>query len=143
MDGNEQSAAQQPAGPQDQVGGQQSDGAGMEALMELREQKTAEYLRAALAMEDPLVANVSVMNADLMFYAREIRRMIEPALKMAPAELRELANLFPAMDGALRVYRQSERFSTFVNRLKREREAAEKAAAKAAAHEAESGKAAG
>jgi hypothetical protein len=139
MDENEKTSAEQPAVLPGQAVDQQSNDVSMEDLTDRREQKTLEYLRSALAIKDPLVANVSLMNADLMFYAHEIRRMIEPALKMASADLSELANLFPAMDGALRVHRQSERLSVFINRLGREQAAAEKTAAKVGLKDAESG----
>ncbi len=132
MDENEGISAQQPGRPRKEALDQQSEGVAIEELADLRQQKTVEYLREALATKDPLIANVSLLNADLMYYALEIRRMIEPALKSAPADLSELANLFPAIDGALRLHRQSERLSVFINRLKRERAAAEKVAVEAA-----------
>ena len=132
MEEKKKASAQQPAGSQPQAVDQQSEGADLEELTDLRQQKTVEYLRAALAVKDPLIAHVSLLNADLMYYALEIRRMIEPALKSAVAELSVLANLFPAIDGALRLHRQSERFSVFISRLEREQAAAAKAAAAAA-----------
>jgi hypothetical protein len=142
MNENEKTPAGQPAGPEEQAVDHRSKDADAAALTALRQQKTLEYLQAALAIEDPLIANVSLLNADLMFYAHEIRRMIGPALKMAPADVNELANLFPAMEGALRVHRQSERLSVFIHRLKREQAAAAKARAAVAVQEVEFAKAA-
>ena len=82
------------------------------------------------------------MNADLLFYAAEIRRMVAPAFKMTPAELDELANLFPVIDMGLRVHRLSERFSVFIERLKRRQEATDRAADKLTAVEVGQGTAA-
>ena len=118
-------------GLQEPAAGRAADDAQVEELMVSREQKTLEYLRAALEIKDPLIANVAVMNADLMFYSHQIRRIVEPAFKMAPADLSELTNLLPAMDSALRVHRQSERFSMFISKLKRQQDEAAKALAAA------------
>jgi hypothetical protein len=138
MDETEKALTQRPAGPQPEGADPRSEGVGNETLPDLREQKAAEYMRAALAVGDPLVANVSVLNADLMYYAMEIRRMLESGLKAAAADVDELGNLFPAIDGALRVHRQSERFSVLIHRLTREQAAAQKVVAQAAKKEADS-----
>jgi hypothetical protein len=125
MDRNETVASKQTAGSQCPTGGQHANDAGADDLTKLREQKIDEYLREGLANKDAAIANASVLNADLMFYASEIRRMVAPAFKMTPAELDELANLFPVMDMGLRVHRMSERYSVFIERLKRRQEATE------------------
>ena len=109
-----------------------SDETAVESLATLREKKIDECLRAALANEDPLMAGVAMLNADLQFYAQEARRMIEPALKNASANAKEMMHLFPMLDIPLRLCRQSMQFSSFIERLKRQQASAEKVMAKSA-----------
>ena len=130
------------AGAQGPLSERQADDAGTADLTKLREEKIVEYLREGLANKDPAIANASALNADLLFYAAEIRRMVVPAFKMAPAELEELANLFPVIDMGLRVHRLSERFSVFIERLRRRQEATDRAADKMTAGEVGQGTAA-
>jgi hypothetical protein len=127
MDENTKIDADAEAGLQEPAVGHTANSSQVEELMVSREQKAIEYLQAALEIKDPLLANVAVMNADLMFYSHQIRRIVEPAFKMAPADLGELTNLLPAMDSALRVHRQSERFSMFIAKLKRQQDEVAKA----------------
>ena len=112
-----------------EVAGTSSGDTAAESLATLREKKTDEYLRAAVANEDPLMAGAAMLNADLQFYALEVRRMIEPALKSASADAQEMMNLFPMLDMPLRLCRQSMQISTFMERLKRQQESTEKVVA--------------
>ena len=111
-----------------------SDDTVVESLEVLREKKTDECMLAALVSEDPLLAGMGMLNADLLCYAKELRLVIEPALKSASAsaDVQEMMLLSPVLDTALRIYRQSERFSTFIDRCKRQQESAEKAMAEKA-----------
>jgi len=142
MDESETVDTKQPTGPQRPPSDHHAADAGTEDLTKLREEKIVEYLREGLANKDPAIANASALNADLLFYAAEIRRMVAPAFKMTPAELDELANLFPVIDMGLRVHRLSERFSVFIERLKRRQEATDRAADKLTAVEVGQGTAA-
>jgi hypothetical protein len=125
MHRNETVDSKQTAESQCPTGDQNANDAGADDLTKLREQKIVEYLREGLANEDPAIANASVLNADLLFCAAEIRRMVAPAFKMTPSELDELGNLFPVLEMGLRVHRMSERYSVFIERLKRRQEATE------------------
>lgn len=125
MNESERVDSEQSAGSQFPTGDQHANDAGADDLTKLREQKIEEYIREGLANGDPAIANASVLNADLMFYAAEIRRMVAPAFKMTPSEVDELENLFSVVDMGLRVHRMSERFSVFIERLKRRQEATE------------------
>jgi hypothetical protein len=109
---------------------QQTDvGASVEALAELREKRTVDYLQKALEMGDPLSANIGAVNADLMLFAGHMRRIIAPALERLPSEPRALANLVPAVESHSRVARQIERLAALMNRLDRQTAAAKKTAA--------------
>jgi hypothetical protein len=130
MNEHETVDTKQPTGAQCPSGDHRAGDAGTEDLTKLREEKIVDYLREGLANKDPAIANASALNADLLFYAAEIRRMVAPAFKMTPAELAELANLFPVIDMGLRVHRLSERFSVFIERLKRQQEASDRSADK-------------
>ena len=57
MDEREKSSGGQLIGPQEGPVEQQNDGIGTDELTERRVQKTFEYLRSALAIDDPLLAN--------------------------------------------------------------------------------------
>ena len=101
-----------------------------ESLAALREKKTEECMLAALANEDPLMAGAAIMNADMLFYAQEARRIIEPALKSASADnVQEIMHLLPALEMPLRLCRQSVQISAFMERLKRQQAAIDKAMA--------------
>ena len=100
-----------------------------EALAELREKRTFDYLQEVLGIGDPLSANVGAVVADLMFFASHMRRIIAPALQELPAEPRSLANLLPAVESHSRVARQIERLAALMDRLNRQEEAAKKTAA--------------
>ena len=96
--------------------------AGAAELMELREQRASEYLSAALRTEDTLAANVGAINADLMFFAHHARRMIEPALKMAPAELEAFQHLYPALQAHARLAREIGRLSALDVKIRQKHE---------------------
>ena len=84
-----------------------------------RGKKIVEYLDEALEMKNPLAANVAVLNSDLLLFARHMRRLIEPVLEAIPPATGGLGKLTPAIDAHLRICRQVERFSTFIDRLSR------------------------
>lgn len=88
-----------------------------------RQQRIEDYLRTALAMEDPLAANVGAVNSDLMLFGYSLQRAITKALETAPAALDEFGKLMPAIDSYMRISRQVERFA----KLNQQLGAAEKA----------------
>ncbi len=91
-------------------------------LAQEREQKVLEFQAAALHMDNPLAANVALMTGDLMLFASQVRRVIEPALR-AVAQPQDFPQVTPAIDGYLRLARQVERLSYFLDRLQREHKA--------------------
>jgi hypothetical protein len=117
----------QPAAPGSLAQEHQGEAAVAE-LMDLREQRVLDYLRTALHMDDPLMANIGSLNADLMMFAHHMQRIIKPALEKLPAEPGALANVVPAVESHARVARQVERLAVLVDRLKRQRESTKKAA---------------
>lgn len=97
----------------------QRSGAAAEArLTQEREQKVLEYQAAALALASPLLANVALVNGDLMLYAGHVRRVLVPALRAA-AQPQELPLVSPALEGYFRLARQVERLSCLIDRLQR------------------------
>jgi hypothetical protein len=97
-------------------------------LTQEREKKILEFQADALHMDSPLAANVALMTGDLMLYACHVRRVLEPALK-AVAQPQDFPQVTPAIDGYLRLARQVERLSYFLDRLQREHKASATAAA--------------
>lgn len=112
-----------------QAGHHQAAEATAVTLVELREQRTLDYLEHALSVDDPLSANVGAVSADLMFFAAQMRRIIAPALEKLPAEPSALAHLVPAVESHGRVARQIERLAALLERLNRRQEAAKKTVA--------------
>jgi len=88
-----------------------------------RQRRIEDYLRAALAMEDPLAANVGAVNSDLMRFGYSLQQAITKALQTTPTALDEFGKLMPAIDSYMRISRQVERFS----KLNQQLTAAEKA----------------
>ena len=80
-----------------------------------RHQRIGEYLRAALALEDPLAANVGAINADLMMFAHSLQRAIASALETK--RLDEFGKLMPAIDSHMRISRQVERLAKLNQQL--------------------------
>lgn len=88
-----------------------------------RHERIKDYLRTALAMEDPLAANVGAVNSDLMLFGHRLQQAITKALEMTPTALDEFGRLMPAIDSYMRISRQVERFA----KLNQQLAAAEKA----------------
>ena len=82
-----------------------------------RHERIKDYLRSALAMEDPLAANVGAVNSDLMLFGYSLQRAITKALDMTPAALDEFGKLMPAIDSYMRISRQVERFAKLNQQL--------------------------
>jgi len=88
-----------------------------------RQRRIDDYRRAALAMEDPLAANVAAVNSDLLLFGYSLQQAITQALQTAPTALDEFGKLMPAIDSYMRISRQVERFA----KLNQQLTAAEKA----------------
>jgi hypothetical protein len=82
-----------------------------------RHERIKDYLRSALAMKDPLAANVGAVNSDLMLFGYSLQRAITKALDMTPAALDEFGKLMPAIDSYMRISRQVERFAKLNQQL--------------------------
>ena len=82
-----------------------------------RHERIKDYLRSALAMKDPLAANVGAVNSDLMLFGYSLQRAITKALDLAPAALDEFGKLMPAIDSYMRISRQVERFAKLNQQL--------------------------
>jgi hypothetical protein len=136
MEGHANSDTKQPAGVQSPPADHQDPEMIPDDLEELRDRKNREYLRAALNMENPLAAGIGVLNGDLMIFANHMQRTIMPALRTSSTEPGALAKVMPVMEAYGRVARQVERLATLTDRLNRQQEAANKAAAKMRANEA-------
>jgi hypothetical protein len=105
-----------------------------------RGKKIVEYLDESLEMKNSLAANVAVLNSDLLLFASHLRRLIEPVLEATPPATGGVGKLMPAIDAHLRICRQVERFSTFIDRLTRPRDVVDKGAGRAKAGGAECSK---
>ena len=82
-----------------------------------RQERIRDYLRSALAMEDPLAANVGAVNSDLMLFSYSLQRAITKALDMTPDALDQFGKLMPAIDSYMRISRQVERFAKLNEQL--------------------------
>jgi hypothetical protein len=82
-----------------------------------RQRRIEDYLRTALAMEDPLAANVGAVNSDLMLFGYSLQQAITKALETAPTALDEFGKLMPAIDSYMRISRQVERFAKLNQQL--------------------------
>jgi hypothetical protein len=76
-----------------------------------RYQRIIDYHNTALAIEDPLAANVGAVNADLMLMTYRLKQAIGEAMDVTPTALEEFEKLMPAVDSFLRISRQVERFA--------------------------------
>lgn len=107
----------QPKELQGNAGDDGGRGESADEVVRLRDQRLEQYLRAALQMEDPLVANVSALNADLLQLAKHMTQRIVSAYEELSPNVGEFIHLAPATDAYLRLTRQIERFSTLVDRI--------------------------
>ena len=82
-----------------------------------RQERIRDYLRSALAMKDPLAANVGAVNSDLMCFGYSLQRAITQALDLTPVALDEFGKLMPAIDAYLRISRQVERLAKLSQQL--------------------------
>lgn len=82
-----------------------------------RQERIKDYLRSALAMEDPLAANVGAVNSDLMLFGYSLQRAIAKALDTTPDALDQFRKLMPAIDSYMRISRQVERFAKLNQQL--------------------------
>jgi hypothetical protein len=105
LDGNERTGAAGPAAVAETVCGDE------DRPHDPRYQRIVDYLNTALAIEDPLAANVAATNSDLMLMAYRLKQAIATAMEMTPAALEEFEKLMPAVDSFLRITRQVERFA--------------------------------
>ncbi len=99
-----------------------ADAAGVGRIDLMRKQRLDDLVLSALAMEDPLDANIAAVNAELSGVARYVAKMLTPQVEAAASKPQEFFRLLPAMDVQLRMARQIERLSQFIQRRERERQ---------------------
>jgi hypothetical protein len=75
------------------------------------------YRESALNKSDDLEANLSVINADLMGMANQLRRELEEANERLPNSAKKLELRRRGFDDYLRVTKQIERYTTLVIRF--------------------------
>jgi len=78
----------------------------------------------SLTCGNPLVANVGVVNAKLMLYAKRYGDLLDGALQQSAETLTDLDDMVPRIDGYLRITKLIERFSMLQVKFKATTESA-------------------
>jgi hypothetical protein len=86
---------------------------------ERRLKRIREYRRTALAVEDPLRANLGAVNADLLEMATQTKEQWNKTVERATDSRAELVQRRVLVDDFLRLTRQSDRYSQLEIKLRR------------------------
>ncbi len=87
------------------------------AAADLRGERIADYVEAALTSADPLEANLGVVNGDLMRMANLLTQVLGECLLKPPETLQGMATLMPAVDAHLKVTKQIGSLSQLILKL--------------------------